>query len=109
MMFRILAVLIIVTTSVSISDTAFAKQKLKTGTCEGDYFLSYKRATIHKAFASTTTLAIVIEAPPELRYGCGWTDAMPTKSEALKESIKNCRSTLRKFHMGGTCRVIAAE
>jgi hypothetical protein len=109
MITRVLAALIIATTSASIGDTAFAKQKFKKGTCEGDYFLSYKRATIHKAFAATTTLAIVIEAPPELRYACGWTDAMPTKSAALKESIKNCRSTLRTFHMGGTCRVIAAE
>jgi hypothetical protein len=87
----------------SFSFSSAASAKLKN--CNAEYRIHYLKTGLHKAMATTGRRN-------PLGYSamsCGTAWNYPTKRQAMKEALRQCRVSDRKFHDKGVCQIYAAR
>ena len=97
----ILAVIFIIFTSLNLSTLAQAKLK----TCASEYRKHYLKGPLHKAMATTGGRSPLGHSA----MSCGTAWGYDTKKQAIREALRQCRVTDKKFKDPGDCQITEAK
>ena len=97
----VLAVIFIIFTGLSLSTVAEAKLK----TCASEYKRHYLKGSLHKAMATTGGRSPLGRSA----MSCGTAWGYDTKKQAIREALRQCRVTDRKFRDPGNCQITEAK
>lgn len=76
------------------------------GQCGPQYRKLYLPDKLHKAFASTGSIA---QFTNQGGFACGGVGNAPTKATAIKTALKRCERVRAKNRLKGRCKVVDAK
>jgi hypothetical protein len=97
----VFAAFLVISASLCVSTVAQAK----IGSCASDYKKHYLKGPTHKAMAVTGGRSPLGRSA----MSCGTAWGYATKKQAIREALRQCRATDRKYRDPGVCKIIGVK